>query len=149
MNKTLLIIKPDAYEKGLEETIVDRISSSGLIIVRAERRRLSRREVEKLYAEHRGKPFFATNTDFILSGPVSLLMLSGNGDVIKRVRKLVGNKDPALAEPGSIRGDYGIHPQQIERNLVHASSSPSAAWRELMLFFKDAMVGLNAPRRGN
>ena len=146
MDRTLLIIKPDAYEKGLEGVILDRIRSAGLEIARFRKRRLSRAEVERLYAEHRGKPFFRANMDFILSGPVGLLMLRGKGDVVKRVRKLVGNKDPALAEPGSIRGDFGIDPDHIERNLVHASSDESAAWRELMIFFKEEMVGRKAKR---
>ena len=141
MDRTLLIIKPDAYEKGLEGTILERIRSAGLDIVRFQRRRLRRDEVEKLYAEHRGKPFFRKNMNFILSGPVGLLMLKGEGDVVKRVRRLVGNKDPSLSEKGSIRGDFGIDPENIERNLVHASSDDSAAWRELMLFFRKEMTG--------
>ena len=137
MDRTLLIIKPDAYEMGLESIILERIAAAGLKLVRSERRKLERSEVEELYREHRGKPFFSKNRDFILSGPVGLFIVEEEGNVVKRVREIVGDKNRALAKKGSIRGDFGIHPVHVERNLVHASSSPEAAKRELALLLPE------------
>ncbi|MDD5557070.1 MAG: nucleoside-diphosphate kinase [bacterium] len=131
--RTLLIIKPDAYARGLEGAVLERIRAAGFRILRRERRRLGREEVEELYREHRGKPFFHANTEFLLSGEVGLLVLGGDGDVAGRVRALVGEKDPSRARPGTIRGDLGIDPARIERNLVHASASPAEAEREIAL----------------
>ncbi|MCX6356652.1 MAG: nucleoside-diphosphate kinase [Candidatus Aureabacteria bacterium] len=142
MGNTLLIVKPDAYERGLEAAILDRVRGAGLDMVRSERRRLARAEVEALYGEHRGKLFYAANTEFILSGPVGLFLLNGPGDIVRRVRVLVGHKDPGCAAPGSIRGDFGIDPRRIERNLVHASSTPEDAEREISLFFGSPAVGV-------
>ena len=133
MNRTLLIIKPDAYELGLDEAIEQRVRGAGLSIIHAVKRRLEREEVEELYKEHRGKPFFKINRDFILSGPVGLLVIGHNGDVVKRVREIVGDKKPERAKKGTIRGDFGIHPVHIERNLVHDTGgycmTESGVWR--------------------
>jgi len=135
--KTLLILKPDAYARGLEGAILARVSQSGLKVAYSERRRLSRAEVEELYREHRERPFFSGNADFVLSGEVGLFLVQGGGDVVERLRELVGDKDPRLAEKGSIRGDFGIDPVHMERNLVHASSSREEARREIALLLGD------------
>ncbi len=140
-NRTLLIIKPDAHLRGLEKPIVERILSTGLKVVYSERRRLNSAEVEELYREHRGKPFFKVNTDSILSGPVSLLIITDDGNVVKRVRELVGSKYPSLAEKGTIRGDFGIDRVNIEKNLVHTSSSHEEAEREIALLIEAKRQG--------
>ena len=134
MNRSLLMIKPDAYKRGLEPSILERITGAGLRIVHSERRKLRCEEVEELYGEHRGKPFFKINRDFILSGPVGIFVVGGNGNVVKRLRELVGNKRPELAERGTIRGDYGINRERIEENLVHASEDSASAKREVEIF---------------
>jgi nucleoside-diphosphate kinase len=135
MGRTLLMIKPDAYRRGLEKMMLERVASAGIQVVRAARRRLSREEVEGLYGEHRDKLFFEVNVNFLLSGEVGLFILAGDGDVARRVRGLVGNKDPRLAEAGTIRGDLGIDRLHIERNLVHASANGDEAEREIALLF--------------
>jgi len=129
------MIKPDAYRRGLEKMILERVASAGIQVVRSARRRLSREEVEGLYGEHRGKPFFEVNVNFLLSGEVGLFILAGDGDVARRVRGLVGNNDPRLAEAGTIRVDLGIDRLHIERNLVHASANGDEAEREIALLF--------------
>ncbi|MCX6353615.1 MAG: nucleoside-diphosphate kinase [Candidatus Aureabacteria bacterium] len=138
MHRTLFIVKPDAYGRGIADAILGRIGESGLRIVYSEKRRLARAEVEELYREHRDKPFFRENTDFMIGGEVGLFLVEGEGDAAGRLRKLLGNKDPALAGRGTIRGDFGIDSRRIERNLVHASSSPEDAEREIALLFGGA-----------
>lgn len=135
MDRTLLMIKPDAYQRGLEKTILERIASAGIEVVRSARKRLTREEVEGLYREHRGKPFFEANVNLLLSGEIGLFILAGDGDVARRMRSLVGNKDPRLAGAGTIRGDLGIDRLDIERNLVHASANGEEAAREIALLF--------------
>ena len=144
MGKTLFIIKPDAVQKGIEDEILKRAAAAGLKITRSERRRLTRAEVEALYHEHRGKPFFQRNAEFIASGELILCLVEGEGDIVRRVRGFMGDKDPARARKGTIRGDYGIDPSHMERNLVHGSSSAKDAKREVALFFGDG----GAPRTG-
>ncbi|MEJ2744913.1 MAG: nucleoside-diphosphate kinase [bacterium] len=135
MCRTLLIIKPDAYLRDLEKAILERVAAAGMRVVRSERRRLTRGEVEELYEEHRGKTFFEVNVDFLLSGEIGLFILVGDGDVAQGVRRLVGNKDPRLAESGTIRGDFGIDRRHAERTLVHASANAKEAEREIALLF--------------
>lgn len=142
MGQTLFIIKPDAVQKGFADEILKRAGAAGLKIVRSERRRLGRAEVEALYHEHRGKSFFERNAEFIASGELVLCLVEGDGDIVGRVRKFMGDKDPARARKGTIRGDYGIDPAHMERNLVHGSSSAKDAEREIALFFG----GGEAPR---
>jgi nucleoside-diphosphate kinase len=135
MPKTMLIIKPDAYKRDLEEDILRRVRDAGLKIVETDHRRLTRPEVEELYVEHREKPFFRINTEFILSGPVGLFLIEDGGDAADKLRAMVGNKDPELVREGTIRGDFGVDREHIERNLVHASANMREAERECELFF--------------
>lgn len=146
MAKTLLMIKPDAVQKGLDGEILRRAAAAGLEIVASERRRLTMAEVEALYHEHLGKPFFKRNAEFIASGELVLCVVEGDGDIVGRVRDFMGDKDPARARKGSIRGDYGVDPARMERNLVHGSSSAKDAEREVALFFGAAGV-MRGPRR--
>ena len=138
MGRTLLIIKPDAVQRGLGEEILGRVVAAGFTVTRREQRRLSRAEVEELYREHRGKPFFERNAAFIASGELILCLIEGNGDIVGRVRAFIGDKNPARARKGTVRGDYGIDPAHVERNLVHGSSSAEDAERETALFFGEA-----------
>jgi nucleoside-diphosphate kinase len=138
MGRTLFIIKPDAVQRGLGDEILGRVASAGFTVSRREQRRLSRAEVEELYREHRGKPFFDRNAAFIAGGELILCLIEGNGDIVGRVRAFIGDKDPARARKGTVRGDYGIDPAHVERNLVHGSSSVEDAERETALFFGEA-----------
>ena len=131
MDRTLVICKPDAVERGLVGEIVGRLERKGLKLVAAELRTIDVDTARRHYDEHREKPFFGELVDFITSGPVVLVKLSGP-DAIRVLRALMGATDPATAPPGTIRGDFGI---EITQNLVHGSDSPESAERELALFF--------------
>ena len=131
MESTLLIVKPDAVRRGLAGEILARVERKGLRIDEMRLARIDRELAERHYAEHREKPFFGELVDFITSGPVVLVKLSGP-DAIRVLRALMGETDPASSPPGTIRGDFGI---EITQNLVHGSDSPESAARELALFF--------------
>jgi nucleoside-diphosphate kinase len=131
MESTLLIVKPDAVRRGLAGEILARVERKGLRIDQMRLARIDRALAERHYAEHREKPFFGELVDFITSGPVVLVKLSGP-DAIRVLRALMGETDPASSPPGTIRGDFGI---EITQNLVHGSDSPESAARELALFF--------------
>ena len=131
MESTLLIVKPDAVRRGLAGEILARVERKGLRINEMRLARIDRELAERHYAEHREKPFFGELVDFITSGPVVLVKLSGP-DAIRVLRALMGETDPASSPPGTIRGDFGI---EITQNLVHGSDSPESAARELALFF--------------
>jgi Nucleoside diphosphate kinase len=132
--KTLVIIKPDAFARGLTGRILSRFEDKGLKIVAMRLEMVAAATAEKHYAEHKEKPFFKYLVDFITSSPVVLIALEGK-DVVKVVRKMVGATLGRAAEPGSIRGDFGM---SQSFNLIHASDSPESASRELSLFFKDS-----------
>jgi len=131
MESTLLIVKPDAVRRGLTGEILARVERKGLRIEEMRLDRIDRALAERHYEEHREKPFFGELVDFITSGPVVLVKLSGP-DAIRVLRALMGATDPATSPPGTIRGDFGI---EITQNLVHGSDSPESAERELALFF--------------
>jgi nucleoside-diphosphate kinase len=131
MEDTLLIVKPDAVRRGLIGEILGRIERKGLGIAEMRRMRIDRDLAERLYDEHRDKPFFAELVDFITAGEVVVARVTGER-AISVVRTLMGPTDPAEAPPGTIRGDYGL---VITENLVHGSDSPQSAKRELDLYF--------------
>lgn len=128
---TLLIVKPDAVRRGLTGEILSRIERKGLRLEALRSMRVDRDLAERHYAEHREKPFFDQLVTFITSGDVVVTRVTGPG-AVSVVRALMGTTDPAMAPPGTIRGDYGI---EITENLVHGSDSPESAGRELALFF--------------
>lgn len=128
---TLLIVKPDAVRRGLTGEILSRIERKGLRLEALRSMRVDRDLAERHYAEHREKPFFDQLVTFITSGDVLVARVTGPG-AVSVVRALMGTTDPAMAPPGTIRGDYGI---EITENLVHGSDSPESAGRELALFF--------------
>ncbi len=132
MQRTLAIIKPDAVERRLSGKIIDRIEQSGLRIRAMRLVRLSRADAEGFYAVHRARPFFRSLTEYMSSGPAIVLALEGD-DAIGTWRRLMGATDPARADSGTIRRDYGT---TIERNATHGSDAPETAAFELGYFFR-------------
>ena len=134
METTLVLLKPDAVQRGLVGTITTRLESTGLKIVGMKLMSVSNDLAGRHYAEHVGKPFFEGLVSFITSAPIVAMALEGDG-AISIVRKTMGATNPADSAPGSIRGDYAT---DIGRNLVHGSDSAESAARELTLFFDDS-----------
>jgi nucleoside-diphosphate kinase len=132
MDRTLVICKPDAVERGLVGQIVSRIESRTLRIVAAELRTIDKTVAAEHYAEHRGKPFYEDLVAFITRGPALLMVVEGPRDTYAIVRTIMGATNPAQAAPGTIRGDLAISNTE---NLVHGSDSPESATREIALFF--------------
>jgi len=133
-DRTFVICKPDAVERGLSGEIVARLERKGLRLVAAELRTIDEGTAKKHYAEHDGKPFFADLVAFITRGPALLLVVEGPEETFKVVRTLMGATNPRDAAPGTIRGDLGI---LLTENLVHGSDSPESAEREIGIFFPD------------
>ncbi|HWP98884.1 MAG TPA: nucleoside-diphosphate kinase [Vicinamibacterales bacterium] len=131
MERTLAIIKPDAVERRVAGRILQRIEEAGFVIRAMRMVRLTRREAEGFYAVHRDRPFFASLTTFMSSGPSVVLALEAP-DGIRRWRELMGATDPARAEPGTIRREFG---SSIERNATHGSDGPETAAFEVAYFF--------------
>lgn len=129
--QTLAIIKPDGVARNLVGEIIHRIESNGLTIKALKMMHLSKTQAEGFYAVHREKPFFASLTAFMSEGPVVLMILNGEG-AIRRWRDLMGATDPAKANAGTIRKDFG---QSIERNTTHGSDAPETAGFETAYFF--------------
>lgn len=134
MNRTLVICKPDAVERGLSGEIIARLERKGLRLVAAELRMMDRETAGRHYAEHEGKGFFEDLLVFITRSPVMLLVVEGPDDTWQIVRTLMGATNPAAAGPGTIRGDLAT---ETTENLVHGSDSAESATREIALFFPD------------
>lgn len=132
MDRTLVICKPDAVERGLAGDILGRLERKGLALVAVEMRRIDPETAERHYAEHAERPFFAELVRFITRSPSLLVVVEGPPDTWRVVRTLIGPTDPAGAPPGTIRGDLGT---LVTENLVHGSDGPEAAEREIALFF--------------
>ena len=133
MEKTLVLLKPDAVQRGLCGEIVSRLERTGLKIVGMKLMRVSDELANRHYGEHIGKPFFDGLVGFITSGPIVAMAFEGN-NAVAIVRKTMGVTNPVDSPPGSVRGDFGV---DIGRNLVHGSDSPESAARELSLFFTE------------
>ena len=131
MDRTLILVKPDAFARRLTGEIIARFERKGLRIAALRYMTLDQQTAEQHYAEHEGKPFFGDLVSFITSGPLVAMCVEGP-DAVSAVRTLMGPTNPITAPPGSIRGDFGL---EIEKNLVHGSDSPQSAARELSLFF--------------
>lgn len=131
VESTLLIMKPDAVRRGLIGEILRRVEAKGLRLAELRMIGIERVTAEEHYGEHREKPFFEELVEFIGSGPVVVARVEGER-AVPVLRSLIGPTDPALAPPGTIRGDYGLI---ITENLVHGSDSNESAERELKLFF--------------
>jgi len=132
MNRTLVICKPDAVERGLAGEIVSRLERKGLRLVAASLRVIDEQTAERHYAEHRGKPFYGELVAFITRSPSLVLVVEGPPETWRIVRSLMGPTDPADAPPGTIRGDFGT---VLTENLVHGSDSAESAAREIEIFF--------------
>ena len=134
MQRTLVIAKPDAVERGLAGTILARLEAKGLTLVAAELRAIDRETAGRHYAEHDGKPFYDDLVDFITRSPALVAVVEGPDDTWQIVRNLMGATDPAEAAPGTIRGDLAT---VLSENLIHGSDSAESAAREIALFFPD------------
>jgi nucleoside-diphosphate kinase len=140
MQRTLVLAKPDAVQRGLIGEIIGRFERKGLKVIGLRLLTVPREMAEAHYAVHAGKHFYDGLVEFITSGPVAAVALEGP-DAIAVVRKMVGKTMPNEAEPGTIRGDLGVSGL---RNLIHASDAPETAESELALWFgADALVGYN------
>ena len=132
MEKTLSIIKPDAVKKGVIGKILDRFESNGLRIAAMKKVQLSKEKAEAFYAVHKERPFFKDLVEFMISGPVVVSVLEGEGAVLKN-RDLMGATNPKEAQPGTIRAEFA---ESIDANAVHGSDSLENAKIEIEFFFK-------------
>ncbi|AFY33434.1 nucleoside diphosphate kinase [Calothrix sp. PCC 7507] len=133
LERTFLAIKPDGVQRGLVSEIIGRFEKKGFTLVGLKFLTPSKELAEAHYAVHRQRPFFAGLVEFITSGPVVATVWEGEG-VIASARKIIGATNPLTAEPGTIRGDFGIN---IGRNIIHGSDAPETAKSEISLWFKD------------
>jgi nucleoside-diphosphate kinase len=133
MDRTLILVKPDAFARGLTGEIIARFERKGLRIAAMRHMTMDETTAKQHYAEHEGKPFFGELVDFITSGPLVALVLEGYEAVVA-ARQVIGATNPLEAAPGSIRGDYAL---EVGQNMVHGSDSNESAEREAKLFFPD------------
>jgi nucleoside-diphosphate kinase len=133
MDRTLILVKPDAFARSLTGEIIARFERKGLRILALRHMTVSVELAERHYAEHAEKPFFGELVAFITSGPIVAMVLEGV-DAVKAARQAIGATNPLDAAPGSIRGDFAI---EMGQNMVHGSDSPESAAREAALFFPD------------
>jgi nucleoside-diphosphate kinase len=131
VSRTLILVKPDAFARGLTGEIIARFERKGLRIVALEQRTLDEGTAKQHYAEHEGKAFFGELVDFITSGPLVAMVLEGH-EAVKAARQVIGATNPLEATTGSIRGDYAL---EVGQNMVHGSDSDESATREAGLFF--------------
>ena len=133
MDRTLILVKPDAFARGLTGEIIARFENKGLAIVAVKHMTVTEDLAKQHYAEHEGKPFFGELVEFITSGPIVAMVLEGE-EAIRAARQVIGATNPLEAAPGSIRGDYAI---AVGQNMVHGSDAPESGRREAALFFPD------------
>ena len=133
MERTLILIKPDAFARGLSGEIIARFERKGLRLAAMNLMTMSRELAGRHYAEHEGKSFYEELVTFITSGPLVAMVLEGDQAVVA-ARQVIGATNPLEATTGSIRGDYAI---EVGQNMVHGSDSPESAAREVALFFPD------------
>lgn len=136
MQQTLVLLKPDALQRGLGGEIISRLEQRGLKIMAMKMIWMDKALANRHYAVHRDKPFFAELVDFITSGPIIAAVFEGE-DAVEVVREAMGETNPANARPGTIRGDLA---QDIVRNLIHGSDSVETAITEIDLFFSKAEI---------
>ena len=133
IERTLILVKPDAFARGLSGEIIARFERKGLKIVAAKHMTVTEELAHQHYAEHEGKPFFGELVDFITSGPLVAMVLEGES-AIKAARQVIGATNPLEATTGSIRGDFAI---EVGQNMVHGSDSPESGTREAGIFFPE------------
>jgi nucleoside-diphosphate kinase len=133
MERTLILVKPDAFARSLTGEIIARFERKGLRLAALRQLEMSRELAEQHYAEHEGKPFYGELVEFITSGPLVAMVLESER-AVEAARQVIGATDPLQASPGSIRGDFAI---AVGQNMVHGSDSPESAAREVGLFFPE------------
>jgi nucleoside-diphosphate kinase len=131
VERTLILVKPDAFARQLSGEIIARFERKGLRLVALQLMTMTREMASTHYAEHEGKPFFGELVEFITSGPLVAMVLEGE-QAIAAARQVIGATNPLQATTGSIRGDYAI---EVGQNMVHGSDAPESAAREVALFF--------------
>jgi nucleoside-diphosphate kinase len=136
MQRTLVLIKPDAVQRGLAGEIISRLERKELKIVAMKMLQMDKAMAERHYAIHEGKPFFSALVDFITSAPLIAAVVEGE-NAVEAVRRLMGETDPLKAAPGTIRGDFGL---DIGHNLIHGSDSEENARQEISLFFSEKEI---------
>lgn len=133
MERTFIAIKPDGVQRGIVGEIIRRFETKGFTLVGLKLMQVSRELAEQHYGVHKERPFFPGLVSFITSGPLIAMVWEGDG-VIASARKLIGATNPLTAEPGTIRGDFGV---SVGRNLIHGSDAPETAQQEIKLWFKE------------
>ena len=133
MERTLILVKPDAFARNLTGEIIARFERKGLRLAALKQMTMTTELAEQHYAEHAEKPFFGELTSFITSGPLVAMVLEGDR-AIEAARQVIGATDPLKAAPGSIRGDFAT---EVGQNMVHGSDAPESAAREVALFFPE------------
>jgi nucleoside-diphosphate kinase len=133
MERTLILVKPDAFARNLTGEIIARFERKGLRLAALKQMTMTAELAERHYAEHAEKPFFGELVSFITSGPLVAMVLEGDR-AVEAARQVIGATDPLKASPGSIRGDFAI---EVGQNMVHGSDSPESAAREVALFFPE------------
>jgi nucleoside-diphosphate kinase len=136
MEKTLILIKPDAMQRGLASVILSRLEKLGLKLVALKMLHLDKQLASRHYAVHSDKPFFNSLVDYIVSTPIAAAVFEGD-KAVERAREAMGVTDPAKANTGTIRGDFGL---DIEQNSVHGSDSVETAGKEIRLFFTEKEI---------
>ncbi|KLO23887.1 MULTISPECIES: nucleoside-diphosphate kinase [unclassified Marinitoga] len=133
MEREFLFLKPNTVRRGLVGEVISRLERRGIKIIAMKMVWVTENQAKELYKEHEGKSFYNDLIEFVLSGPVVVMVLEGPR-VIEMVRHIIGNTDPLKASPGSIRGEFGM---SVTKNIVHASDSLENAEREIKIFFKE------------
>jgi nucleoside-diphosphate kinase len=133
VDRTLILVKPDAFARGLTGEIIARFERKGLKIVELKRMQVTEELAKRHYAEHDGKPFFGELVEFITSGPLVAMVLEGE-EAVKAARQVIGATNPLEATTGSIRGDFAVF---VGQNMVHGSDSDESAAREAAIFFPE------------
>jgi nucleoside-diphosphate kinase len=133
MDRTLILVKPDAFARALTGEIIARFERKGLRVAGLKQMTLEEADAKRHYAEHEGKPFFGELVDFITSGPLVAMVLEGP-HAVRAARQVIGATNPLEAAPGSIRGDFAL---EVGQNMVHGSDSDESAAREIAIFFPE------------
>jgi nucleoside-diphosphate kinase len=133
LDRTLILVKPDAFARGLTGEVIARFERKGLAIVALKHMTVERPQAEEHYDEHKERPFFGELVDFITGGPLVAMVLEGH-EAVKAARQVIGATDPLEANTGSIRGDFAL---EVGKNMVHGSDSPESAARESKIFFPE------------
>jgi len=136
MERSLVLIKPDAMQRGLAGTIIGLLEKQGLKLTASKMLHMDKALAQRHYAVHKDKPFFEDLVKYMISAPIVAVVLEGEG-VVERIRKAMGATDPAKAEKDTIRGQFGL---DIERNAVHGSDSVETAEKEISLFFSEGEI---------